>query len=346
MRLLAIGGTRFVGRHVVEAALAAGHEVTVFHRGVHGAALFPEVEHRLGDRDGDLGALARGRWDATIDVCAYRPRQVHALADVLGERAGRYVLVSTVSVYDRPPPGFGADAPLVPPAGPDVVEVTGATYGPLKVACEQAAVARFGPRTLVVRPTYVIGPHDHTGRFPWWVRRIARGGRVLAPGPADAPMQVIDGRDLGAWTVELVTTGRAGAVNAVGPAHPLTWGGLLDGVVDTVGPPGTELVWVDAVFLTRSGLDAQDLPLWSRSAPDRAYCAADPAPALAAGLQLRPLPASIVDTLAWSRRAARADIGADAVTDVGQVGLDSAHELALLRRWADHARTTPGGPPP
>lgn len=295
-----IGGTRFVGRHIVAAALAASHEVTVFHRGRTGADLFPDVEHRFGDRDGDLAALTDGHWDATVDTCGYVPRQVHALADRLGDRAGHYTFVSSVSAYDRPAAGYREDAALATLADPTVEEVTGKTYGGLKVRCERAAVERFGPDTLIVRPTYVVGPDDFTWRFPWWVTRLARGGEVLAPGPADDPAQVIDGRDMAAWIVAMVGAARGGTFHAVGPVEPITWGELLDAVASLVAPVGTTLRWVDADVLRSEGLDGVVLPMWSGGDADRFMLAADPSAALLAGLRLRPLHETVADTLAWA----------------------------------------------
>lgn len=300
MRLLMIGGTRFVGRHIVAAALAEGHDVTVFHRGQTGPDLFPSVEHRLGDRDGDLAALAEGRWDATIDTCGYVPRQVHALADRLGDRAGHYTFVSSVSVYDRPVAGYREDAALATLADPTVEEVTGETYGGLKVLCERAALERFGPETLIVRPTYVVGPDDYTWRFPWWITRLALGGEVLAPGPAADPAQVIDGRDMAAWIVAMVGAGRGGTFHAVGPVEPITWGGLLEAVASLVAPAGTTLRWIDADTLRADGLDGAVLPMWSGGDDDRFQLAADPSAALLAGLVLRPLHETVADTLAWA----------------------------------------------
>ena len=196
MRILVIGGTQFVGRHAVESLLAAGDEVTLFHRGRTNPGLFPDAEHRMGDRDRDLSALDEGEWDATVDPSAYVPRQVRTLAAALGGRGGRYVHVSSISAYagaDRP--WLTEDVPLATLDDPTIETVTGETYGPLKAACELAAHQYFGEDLSIVRPTYVAGPYDHTGRFTWWVERIARGGRVLAPGPADNPFQVIDARD-------------------------------------------------------------------------------------------------------------------------------------------------------
>ncbi|HEY3732605.1 MAG TPA: NAD-dependent epimerase/dehydratase family protein [Streptosporangiaceae bacterium] len=194
MRILVIGGTQFVGRHVVEAALAAGDDLTLFHRGRTNPGLFAEAEHRLGDRDGDLAALADGEWHATIDCSAYVPRQVRSLAAMLGGRGGRYVHISSVSAYAEATtyPGMTEDAPLAVLDDPATEVVNEVTYGGLKALCEQAAQETFGaPGRLpdaagapvsIVRPTYVAGPFDPTRRFTWWVERIAKGGRVLAPG--------------------------------------------------------------------------------------------------------------------------------------------------------------------
>ena len=330
MRILMIGGTRFVGKHIVEAALAAGHAVTIFHRGQSGAALFSDVEHRLGDRDGDLAALADGQWDVTIDTCGYVPRQVHALAEVLGERRGQYVFISSVSVYAAPSAGYGEDAAVIELDDPTVEDVTGETYGGLKVLCERAALARFGASTLIVRPTYVVGPDDYSWRFPWWVARIASGGEVLAPGPADDPAQVIDGRDMAAWIVSMAERGASGIFHTVGPAEPITWAGLLDTIAAEVAPPGTTLTWIDADRLRSEGLDGVTLPLWSGGDPDRWVSAADPRAALGAGLTLRPLAATIADTLTWTRTQVRP----------ATAGLDPALEAALLDRCK---RTALGG---
>ncbi|MGZ5401380.1 MAG: NAD-dependent epimerase/dehydratase family protein, partial [Nocardioides sp.] len=245
MRLLVIGGTRFVGRHVVEAALAAGHDVTLVHRSA--TKLFPSARHVLADRNDDLSALADGEWDATVDVCAYLPGQVRSLAAALGDRGGHHVLVSTVSVYaDLPGPGGDEGSALLPVAGDDVQEVTETTYGPLKVACERAAMAAYGDRLAVVRPTYVVGPNDHTGRYPWWIRRMARGGQVLAPGAPEAPAQVVDVRDLADFQLGLANGQIHGVFNAVRPTLP--WAELLDATA-AVAPAGTTLTWVDGEWL-------------------------------------------------------------------------------------------------
>ena len=318
MRLLVIGGTRFVGRHLVEAALAAGHEVTLVHRSA--TTLFPSARHVLADRNDDLSALAAGEWDATVDVCAYLPSQVRSLAAALGDRGGHHVLVSSVSVYaDLPGPGGDDDSAVLPAAGDDVDDVTDTTYGPLKVACERAAAATYGDRLAVVRPTYVVGPNDPTGRFPWWVRRMARGGQVLAPGAPDDPAQVVDVRDLADFQLSLATGQIAGVFNAVRPTLP--WSELLEATT-SVAPAGTTLAWVDGEWLTQQGVTGADLPLWSEGRVDW-ESAMSPARAEAAGLRHRPLSESVRDTAAWATD--------DRLVD--GVGLTVAREAELLARW-------------
>ena len=327
MRLLVIGGTRFIGRHLAELALGGGHDVTVFHRGQtadgHGSVL-PGAEHRLGDRNSDLSALANGTWDATIDMCAYVPRHVHELADVLNGRGGRYTFVSSVSAYASPVPvGFReAEAPLARLDDETVEEVTDTTYGGLKVLGERAAVERFGSSTLIVRPTYVVGPFDLSWRFPRWVMRLAAGGVVLAPGPSDDPTQVIDARDLAAWMLTMNERGDFGVFHAVGPQPAMTWGELLACIASVVAPEGTSLRWVGRDFLLAQGVTDADLPLWPGAEPDTAMLTADPTAAIAAGLRLRPLVDTIVDTLQWA--ATHPEIGA------GRPWLSEERERALL----------------
>lgn len=325
MRVLAIGGTRFVGRHFTAAALAAGHEVTLFHRGRTGAGLFPQATELIGDRGTDLGLLAGGSWDATVDFCAYVPRQVRELAAALGGRGGRHVQISSVSAYRAPaPPGYREDAPLAMLDDPATEEVTPESYGGLKAACEQAATAEFGAAaTTIVRPTYVIGPHDYSYRFTWWVERIARGGTVLAPGDPADPVQVIDARDLGTWLAALIEGGVAGAFHAVSPPPPFGFGDLLEAIAAVVAPPGTRLAWLDSATLLAAGLDDEALPLWPGASPaDATLSVADPSAALAAGLAPRPLRDTIADTHA---AAAAAPVPVPAGT-----GLDPAREAALL----------------
>jgi len=198
MRLLVLGGTKFLGRGVVDAALAAGHDVTLFNRGETNPGLYPDVESLRGDRHGDLSSLGGREWDAVIDPSGYIPRVVRASAELLRGAVGHYVFVSSISVYAFPfPAGIDESAPLNPVVE-DADEVTGENYGGLKVGCENVVREVFGAAFANVRAGLIVGPHDPTGRFTYWPVRVARGGEVLAPGDPDRAIQVVDVRDLGA----------------------------------------------------------------------------------------------------------------------------------------------------
>ena len=327
MKLLILGGTRFLGRHVAEQALAQGNQLTLLHRGQSGPALFPQAEHRLADRDGDLGALAQGEWDAVIDTSAYFPRQVRALAACLAGRVGHYQLVSSISAYAAvDAPGTAEDAALQTLADPEVQTVTGETYGGLKAACEAAAQAGFAGQCLINRPGLLVGPHDPTGRFTWWVRRIAAGGDVLAPGDLLGPVQFIDARDAAAWMLLQAECGTLGSFNLTGPEQPLTWGAMLQSAVSALNPQA-RLQWVDEAFVLAQGVAPwSDLPVWlPRESAGMLQVAIGRA--LATGLQCRPLPETLRDTAAWYL-ATPAAPGADPTRP--PVGLSPEREAALL----------------
>jgi 2'-hydroxyisoflavone reductase len=340
MKILVIGGTQFVGRHIVTTLLAEGDDVTLFHRGTTNPGLFPKAEHRLGDRNDDLSALATGTWDATIDTSAYVPRQVRSLAEVLGGRGGRYVHISSVSAYAEPlVPGFDEDAPLAVLDDPTTEVINAETYGGLKALCERASLEWFGgvaagaasskgaapyvpgAPVSIVRPTYVVGPYDHTRRFTWWVERVARGGPVLAPGPKENPLQVIDARDLARFVVLLAHGQAVGTFHAVSPAPPFSFEDFLTTLVDAVGPSGTELIWVEAEALAKAGVTDAELPLWA-GVDAGGDMAASPARAIAAGLQVRPLAQTV------------REIHEHELTEPGasraSVGLTAARERELL----------------
>ena len=327
MRILMIGGTRFVGRHIVEAALAAGHDVTLLHRGT-GDDLFPELEHVHLDRDGSLDVLAARTFDATVDTSAYFPRQVTSFADVMGARAGRYLVISSTSAYARPDgPGFHESSPTVEPAGDDVTEITDTSYGQLKVAVELVARERFGSRATVVRPTYVIGPHDYTERFTYWVERIADGGEVLAPGDPNDPMQVIDARDMASWIVRLLENDVEGTFHAVSPDPPFSFRDMLAVIRDQVAPEGTQLTWCDPRWLLDQGENGSTLPLWGEDDPWIEANAASPAAARATGLDVRPLATSVREILAYAQQHPdRPD----------REAMTRARERELLDAWHSH----------
>ncbi len=301
MRLLILGGTRFVGRHLVEAALARGHELTLFHRGLTNPTLHAGVERVLGDRDGGLGALAGRTWDAIVDVSGYFPRLVGDSARALAGAAKRYLFVSTCSVYAEPLARAADEtAPLARTDEPASETLAGGNYGALKALCEAVVRDAFGERALVVRPGLVVGPHDPTGRFPYWTRRLERGGEVLAPGEPGAPIQVIDARDLTAWMLDLLERGATGTFTATGPARPLGLGPCLERIARAVGGDA-RLTWVSEAFLMERGVQPwTELPLWLYEA-DQGFTSLGISRALDAGLRFRSIEDTARDTLAWER---------------------------------------------
>ena len=304
MRLLIIGGTAFLGRHISEQALARGVELTLFHRGQTNPDLFPEAEHVLGDRDGGLEPLRGRQFDAVIDTSGYVPRVVRESAELLEPSVGHYTFISTVSVYDaNGGAGSDVDGPVGTIDDESVEEITDETYGPLKALCEQAVEQTYGPvRSLIIRPGLIVGPDDPTDRFTYWPARIAEGGRVLAPGSPSWPTQIIDVRDLAGWTLDATERRLTGRFNAVGPEQPLALGHLLDRCAAVSGSDA-EIVWVPSAELIANGVEIwTDLPLWLGEDPELAWMdGVDPGPAIAAGLLYRPLDNTIAETLAWHR---------------------------------------------
>jgi 2'-hydroxyisoflavone reductase len=325
VKLLILGGTRFVGRHAVAAALDAGHEVTLFNRGFSGPELFPSAERLHGDRDGDLSVLAGRRWDAVVDFCGYRPEQVRASARLLAGAVGRYVFISTISVYADFAAGPGEDSPLEGAGTGAAAGREDRRYGALKALCEQEAEEAMPGRVLHVRPGLLIGPHDRTQRFSYWVRRVAAGGEVLAPGRPEHPLQLIDARDLAAWLMRALARGDTGRFNATAPRGRLTFGGLLE-TCRLVAASEARFTWVSEEFLTAQGvLPFDDLPLWVPAAL-RGFHAVDTSRATAAGLTLRPLAHSVRSVLA--ELAAAAEPAGSAAAR-----LTPQRESELLRAW-------------
>lgn len=348
MRLLVLGGTRFVGRHLVAAALARGHAVTLVHRGRTNPGLFPGVERLLGDREGDLSFLAGRRWDAVLDTCGYLPRPVRAAAERLAGAVDRYLFVSTLSVYAHPRlPGADEDAPLasLPPLPPDTSEeVTAATYGGLKVLCEQAVAAALPGRALIVRPGLVAGPYDWSGRFSYWPWRFARGGEVLAPGGPDRAVQFIDARDLGEWLVRCAEAGTTGVYNAAGPGEPLTLGETLAVCRDAAGDPSASVTWVEEEFLLERGVEPwTGLPLWIPGPEGAAFQSVDNRRARAAGLTFRPVAETARDTLDWLTGIGGALPVSDDPLRPGPISPE--REAELLRAWQVRGESPRAEPP-
>ncbi|HYL05687.1 MAG TPA: NAD-dependent epimerase/dehydratase family protein [Thermoanaerobaculia bacterium] len=330
LRLLILGGTRFLGRHIAAAALGAGHEVTLFNRGFTAPELFPNAEALRGDRDGDLSALAGRRWDAVIDCCGYRPEQVRASARLLAGAVQRYVFVSTVSVYADFAAGPGEGSPLEPPGAAAAEAREDRRYGAAKALCEQEAEEAMPGRVLHVRPGLLIGPHDRMQRFSYWVRRVAAGGEVLAPGRPEHPLQLIDARDLASWLISAVARRETGRFNATSPRGRLTFGGLL-ATCRLVAASEARFTWVSEEFLVAQGVRPfDDLPLWVPAAM-RGFHAVDTSRAMAAGLTLRPLAHSVRAVLA--EPAAGAEPAAAAGAKPAAARLTARRESELLHAW-------------
>jgi 2'-hydroxyisoflavone reductase len=332
MKLLILGGTVFLGRAIVEQALARGHEVTLFTRGQRNPDLFPEAEKLRGNRDGDLAPLDGRHWDAAIDTSGYVPRVVRAGAQHLADAVGHYSFVSTLSVYaEFKQRGQDESGPIGKLADESVEEVTGETYGPLKALCEQAVQDTLPGRALIVRPGLIVGPHDPTDRFTYWPRRVAQGGEVLAPGDPSGPVQFIDVRDLGGWILRMAEAGGTGTFNATGPADPLPFATFL-GTCKAVSGSDARFTWIPGRFLLDAGLQPwMEVPLWIGE-DDEAFAGFDAvssARAIAAGLTFRSLAETIRDTLAW-------DATRPADTE-HRAGLKHEREQEVLTAWHGQA---------
>lgn len=333
MNVLILGGTIFLGRHLVDAALALGHQVTLFNRGQHNPNLYPEAQYPQitqlrGDRDGGLDALKGRTWDAVVDTCGYVPRLVGDSAGQLADAVDHYTFISTLSAYDNfKVAGIREEAAVCTLEDETVEDVTtGArgTYGPLKALCEQAAETAMPGRVLNVRAGLLVGPYDPTDRFTYWSVRIARGGDVLAPPTPDAQVQFVDARDLARWVIHMAEQKHAGLYNVTGPATRLTFEPFLESCKAAIGSNAT-FNWASASFLAEHAVRPwMNLPLW---VPDemRGLLQVDSAKALGVGLTFRALTETITDTLAWA--GTRPDAHA------WQAGLKPEREAALLTLW-------------
>jgi 2'-hydroxyisoflavone reductase len=302
MKLLIIGGTRFLGRHLVHFALAHDHEVTLFNRGKSNPNLFPQVETILGDREQDLDKLSNRHWDSVIDTCGYLPRVVQMSASALKDAAAQYVFISSLSVYtDLRKIGIDENDPVGKLQDESVEDVTGETYGPLKALCELAVQNTFGDGTLIVRPGLIVGPHDPTDRFTYWPARVARGGDVLAPEKPEVPVQIIDVRDLSVFIIKLIEGKSTGVFNATGPDRELTLGMMLE-TCKQVSGSDANFKWASVEFLNQNKVEPwSDMPVWvPDTEADAGFSRMDISKALSAGMKIRPLAETVRDTLAWA----------------------------------------------
>jgi 2'-hydroxyisoflavone reductase len=327
MNLLVLGGTVFLGRHFVQAALDRGHHVTLFNRGRSNPELFPQVEQLSGDRDGGLSVLAGRKWDAAVDTCGYVPRVVEDSAQILKGAVRQYLFISSVSAYaEFTQIGMDEEAPLATIQDAAVETINGETYGPLKALCEQVVLDIYHERGLVIRPGLIVGPYDPTDRFTYWPKRVAEGGAVLVPENPDWETQIIDARDLANWMVTLLEQETSGVYNAVGPDYQLRFGDIIE-ACRKISASDARWIWVSKEFLLANEVAPwSQLPLWL---PGEEYAGMDQVSnrkALSTGLQFRPLASTLRDTLAWVQtRPAGYQMRA---------GLRPEREQALLNQWA------------
>ena len=303
MNILIIGGTRFLGRHLVDSAQARGHTVTLFNRGKSNSDLFPHVETILGDREHDIEKLAGRTWDAVIDTCGYVPRIVRLSAAGLERGVGRYVFVSSISVYPTfSKIGIDEADPVGKLEDESIEEITGETYGPLKALCEKVVQDLYGERALIVRPGLIVGPNDPTDRFTYWPVRVARGGEVLAPEKPEVPIQIIDVRDLSDFMIKLIEENASGVYNATGPDSELTLGALLE-TSQRVSSSDANFRWASVEFLNQNNVASwSDMPVWvPDTVEDAGFSRVDISKARQAGLTFRPLEETVRDTIEWAR---------------------------------------------
>ncbi len=302
MKILILGGTKFLGRHLVDAALAAGHEVTLFNRGKTNPTLFPNVKTIIGDREVDTGKLAGHEWDAVIDVAGYLPRIVRLSAEALKNSVKKYVFISTISVYAQfSKVGINEEDPVGKLEDESIEEITGETYGPLKALCEKTVQEIYGDRALIVRPGLIVGPYDPTDRFTYWPMRVQRGGDLIAPDKPQTPIQIIDVRDLSEFIIKLIEDDASGIYNATGPDHELMMGEFLDACKLVSGSVAT-FHWASADFLREHEVAPwSDMPVWiPDTEQDAGFSRVDISRALDAGLKFRPIEDTIRDTIQWA----------------------------------------------
>ncbi len=329
LRILILGGTSFIGPYQVQYALDRGHTVTLFNRGRTNPGLFPTVEKLIGDRTGDVSALAGRAWDVVIDNSATDPTWVTRTAALLAPTCKRYYFVSTRSVYrdvSRVP--MTIDAEVFTRENTPLREGQALPYGLSKALAEAEAHKYFPGRSLVVRPGLIVGPGDNTDRFTYWPVRIERGGEILAPGDGSDPVQVIDARDLGEWMIRLAEQEAVGVYNAVGPRTPRSFAEFLHGIKAATTSEGT-FTWVPTEFLTQHRVRSyQEMPVWRPAAGgSEGFGRFDLTREVALGLTFRPLAETTRATLDFyhSRPAAeQAQLRA---------GITAEREAEVLALW-------------
>ena len=326
LRILVLGGTRFIGRHVVDYAVGRGHKITLFNRGKSDPAAYPDLEQLRGDRGSDLTALRGRQWDAVVDTSGYVPRHVRESATLLAPGIGQYLFISSISVYAGWEKPNDEGSALATTTDELSEKVTGENYGALKALCEKAVADAVPTGTTIVRPGYVVGPEDYTDRLTYWPLRVVRGGEMLAPGTPTDPVQFVDGRDLGRFCVRCLEQRTTGVFNAVHAPGTVTLGDVLE-TSRRLTASDAQITWVAAEFL-RGRKEMEELPIWS---PPSGDTAADHLTrndrAVRAGLETTPLATTLRDLLAW--HAARPEAERAKL----KAGLSAEAERALLAAW-------------
>jgi nucleoside-diphosphate-sugar epimerase len=342
MKILILGGTKFLGRHLIAAAQTRGHEVTIFNRGKYSAENFAGVEQIQGDRNKDLDKLANRRWDAVIDTCGYLPNTVKASAEALKDAVEQYVFISSGSVYaDVAEPDYDENtsvmmlseeqqkrAAAIDPSGELTGPILGEMYGALKALCEQEAEKAMPGRVLNVRAGLIVGAFDPTDRFTYWVMRVARGGEVLAPGSPNRFIQVIDARDLSEWIIKMVERNANGIYNVAGKPFELTMEKMLE-EIKKVSNSDAEFTWVDDEFLDGEKIEAWgDMPLYLPESVKeiQGFLSANIDKALQSGIEFRPLSETIRDTLDWRKTK----------EDELKAGISDEREREALGKWHEN----------
>lgn len=328
MKVLILGGKRFLGIALVDALLQAGHTPTLFNRGLTNPELFPKIKNLIGDREGDLSALKRRKWDAVIDTSGYIPRIVKQSASFLSGKCQSYTFISSISVYqDFKQPDIDEEYPLANLEDPEDEDYTGDSYGPLKALCEYEIQKNFDGRMLVLRPGLIVGPNDPTDRFTYWPWRVSLGGKVLAPAPPSSNLQYIDVRDLAEFIIKMIEKEKEGVYNVTGPKKPVTFGSLLVACREA-SLSEASFVWAGEPFLLNEGVTPwTDMPLWIPSS-DPAFTGfynINISKALKANLKFRPLSQTVTDTLTWLKTRPQ--------SKKLKVGMDIARETEILIKY-------------
>lgn len=297
MKILILGGTIFLGKHLVNSAVRNGHQVTLFNRGKHNPELFQEIEKLKGDRDGDLSALEGRKFDAVIDTCGYFPRIVKNSAEFLKDNVNNYTFISSISVFkDFGEMGMHEDSGVATIEDETIEEITGESYGPLKYLCEKTVNEIYKDKALIIRPGLIVGEDDPSDRFTYWIYRINQGGKVLAPGPKEKHVQFIDVKDLADFTIRMIENKVSGTFNATGPDYWLTFEKLIEECKNLAGGDA-EIEWVDQKFLTEAEVvPYTELPLWLPDEMDGGNNC-NVSKAVKSGLTFRPLKETLTDSL-------------------------------------------------